>query len=397
MLIRKGYRFCLKPKPHHEAKLRQSSGCSRFVWNKALAIQKERLANKQFYLSYNELAGLLVDWKKDRDLCFLSAVHSQPLQQTLKDLYRAIRDAFDKTSRFPKFKKKGTHDSFRYPQSFVINGNVIYLPKIGWVPFFKSREIEGTPKNITVSRHGKHWYVAIQVEIEVADPVHPSKNAVGIDMGVTRFATLSNGTFFEPLNSLKTLGTKLAKQQRKLFQKVKFSKNWHKQRARVNAVHARIAAARKDYLHKISTTISKNHALVAMEALKVINMSSTARGTKENPGKKVRQKSALNKAILDQGWYEFRRMLDYKQWWRGGHLVVVPPQHTSQRCPECGHIHPNNRSSQSVFRCLRCRYTANADYVAALNILAAGHAVLACGEVGAVRPLDEAGTRKEAA
>ena len=127
-------------------------------------------------------------------------------------LDKALKDAFDKKSpkRFPVFKKKGMQDSFRYPQGFKITGNVIYLPKIGWIPFFKSRELEGTPRNVTVSRRGKHWFVSIQTEKEVADPVHASKSSIGIDMGVRRFATLSDGIYYEPLNSFKGLQKKLA-------------------------------------------------------------------------------------------------------------------------------------------------------------------------------------------
>lgn len=399
MLIRKAYKYRLKTKPHHDLKLRQSAGCSRFVWNKALALQKDRLDNKLSCLSYNQLAGLLVEWKKDKDLSFLREIHSQPLQQTLKDLDRAIHDAFDKTSpkRFPVFKKKGVHDSFRYPQGFQITGNVIYLPKIGWIPFYKSREIEGVPKNITVSRQGNHWDIAVQVEIEVAEPVHPSKEDTAIDLGIARFATLSDGTFYEPLNIFKTLSAALARAQRDLSRKVKFSRNWQKQKAKVNKIHTRIANARKDYLHKLSTAISKNHVLVVLEDLKVVNMSASAKGTFECPGRNVSAKSGLNKAILDQAWSEFRRMLEYKQLWRGGMVIVVPPQYTSQTCPECGYVHKDNRKTQSVFKCIRCHYRANADHVGARNLLAAGYAVLACGEVGAVSPLSEAGIRKDAA
>ena len=136
-----------------------------------------------------------------------------------------------------------------------------------------------------------------------------------------------------------------------------------------------------DFLHKHSTAISKNHALVMLEALKVSNMSKSAKGTVEAPGRNVKAKSGLNKAILDQGWSEFRRILEYKLLWRGGMVVEVPPQHTSQKCPVCHFISAGNRKSQAVFRCIDCGYTANADTVAAMNIKAAGHAVLACGEM----------------
>jgi IS605 OrfB family transposase len=382
MLIRKGFRFRLKANRFQDAKLLKFAGCNRFVWNMALSIQKERLANDLSCLSYARLCNMLVDMKSE--FPFLKEVHSQTLQQTLKNLGRAIKDAFDKSSpkKFPKFKKRGVDDGFRFPQGFKLNDNVIYLPKIGWIPFFKSCDIEGTPKNVTISRQGKHWFVSVQTEIELSMPMHPSCGSVGLDLGVKRFVTLSDGSYFEPLNSFKRLEKKLVCEQRKLSRKKLKSQNWHKQKAVVNRIHTKIANARRDYLHKVSTIVSKNHALTVIEDLKVVNMSASARGTIESPGCNVRQKAGLNKAILDQGWSEFRRMLEYKQLWRGGVVVAVSPRHTSQLCPECNHVSAENRKSQMVFRCLACGFTANADYVASLNILAAGHAALARGEDG---------------
>lgn len=382
MLIRKGYKYRLKPDRFEETDCSRTAGCNRFVWNTMLAIQKERLDNGLSCLSYTRMAAVLIDMKAEFE--FLKGVHSQTLQQNLKDLDRAIKDAFDKRSpkQFPKFKKRGINDHFRYPQGFKLNNNVVYLPRIGWVPFFKSGDIEGNPKNITVSRTGKRWDVSIQTEMEISPPAHSSATSAGADMGIKRFVTLSDGTYFEPLNSFKKLEDKLSREQRKLSRKRLYSQNWIKQKAVVNRIHKQIANARKDYLHKVSTTISENQALVVLEDLKVVNMSASAKGTVEQPGKNVRQKAGLNKAILDQGWSEFRRMLEYKQLWRGGLTLAVPPQHTSQKCPVCGFVHADNRKSQAVFRCINCGYTANADHVAAMNILAAGHAALACGESG---------------
>jgi putative transposase len=382
MVNRKAYRYRLKARPLQVSKLTQFAGCCRLVWNKALAIQKERLDRKESCLSYNKLAAVLFEWKRDPDLSFLRDAHSQVLQQSLMFLDRAIQDAFDRTSPkgFPRFKKKGLHDSFRYPQGFTINGDAVYLPKIGWIPLYKSREIQGEPKNVTVSRRGRHWFVSIQTEMEVQGPVHPSTSSVAIDMGVKRFATLSDGTFYEPLNSFQRLQGKLAHEQRNLFRKIKGSRNWHKQKGTITRLHIRIADARNDYLHKTSTVISKTHALVVLEDLKVANMSAWAKGTVENPGRNVRAKSGLNRAILDQGWHEFRRMLEYKQVWRGGTVITVTPRNTSRTCPVCRHVSSDNRKRQEQFRCVRCGYSGNADYVAALNILAAGHAVTACGE-----------------
>ena len=196
---------------------------------------------------------------------------------------------------------------------------------------------------------------------------------------MAELATLSDGTVLEPVNSFQKNQKKLARLQRQLSRKVKFSHNWQKQKRKIQRLHSRIANIRRDYLHKVTTTVSKNHAMIVIEDLKVSNMSKSAAGTVSQPGRNVRAKSGLNRSILDQGWYEMRRQLEYKQLWRGGQVLAVPPAYTSQRCACCGHTAKENRLSQSKFRCQICGYTANADVNGARNILAAGHAVLARG------------------
>ena len=197
-------------------------------------------------------------------------------------------------------------------------------------------------------------------------------------MGIVRFATLSDGTFYEPLNSFKHHQDSLRKAQQSLSRKEKFSNNWHKAKSRVQRIHSHIADARNDFLHKVSTVISKNHAMVAVEDLKVRNMSKSAAGSVEEPGTNVSAKSGLNKSILDQGWGEFHRQLEYKLAWNGGTLVKVSPQNTSRTCPECGHVSGENRRSQASFKCVKCGFEQNADLVGAVNILRAGHARIAC-------------------
>lgn len=205
-------------------------------------------------------------------------------------------------------------------------------------------------------------------------------------MGISRFATLSNGKYFEPKNSLKNRQIKLAKLQKQLSHKKKFSNNWKKQKAKISKLHSQITNTRNDYLHKISNHISKNHAIVYIEDLKVSNMSKSAKGTLESKGKNVKVKSGLNRSILDQGWFEFRRQLDYKLLWSGGYLVKVNPRNTSRTCPRCEHISKDNRKTQSKFECIECSYSENADLVGAINILRVGHTQLACEVNGAVMP-----------
>ncbi len=375
------YKFQLKPKFKQEQKFRSFAGSCRFVWNKALAIRKTAYEENQEKISYTTLAGFLTNWKKEEETSFLSKVHSQILQQSLKDLDRAYQNFFAKRADFPRFKKKNTHNAFRYPQGFKIdeNNSRIFLPKIGWVKYRNSRNIEGIAKNVTVSLKAGKWYVSIQTERELAEPIHTSHTSLGIDLGITYFATFSDGIMIEPIHSFRKLEKKLKKLQKKLSKSVKFSSNWIKQKMKISRFHRKISNIRTDFLHKLTTTISKKHALVVIEDLKVSNMSRSASGSLEKPGKNVQAKSGLNKSILDQGWFEFRRQLAYKLEWLGGKLIAIAPQYTSQKCNCCGFTSKENRKTQALFKCISCNFQSNADHNAALNILAAGHAVLACG------------------
>ncbi|EFC6022060.1 transposase [Escherichia coli] len=377
------FKFQLRPGGQQECEMRRFAGACRFVFNRALALQNENHEAGNKYIPYGKMASWLVEWKNATEMQWLKDSPSQPLQQSLKDLERAYKNFFQNRAAFPRFKKRGQNDAFRYPQGVKLDqeNSRIFLPKLGWMRYRNSRQVTGVVKNVTVSQSCGKWYISIQTESEVSTPVHPSASMVGLDAGVAKLATLSDGTVFEPVNSFQKNQKKLARLQRQLSRRVKFSNNWQKQKRKIQRLHSRIANIRRDYLHKVTTTVSKNHAMIVIEDLKVSNMSKSAAGTLSQPGRNVRAKSGLNRSILDQGWYEMRRQLEYKQLWSGGQLLAVPPAYTSQRCACCGHTAKENRLSQSQFRCQVCGYTANADVNGARNILAAGHAVLACGEM----------------
>lgn len=390
------FRYQLMPNGEQQRKMIQFAGACRFVYNKALALQMERYERGEKRLGYVGLCRLLTEWRNGTDTTWLADAPVHPLQQTIRDLERAYANFFAKRAGFPRFKKKGRKDSFRYsdPNSIKLDqGNSrIFLPKLGWVRYRNSRAVLGAVRCVTVSQHCGKWYVSIATRREVEQPI-PNGGAVGIDMGVARFATLSDGTFYAPLNSFKRHADRLRRAQQSMSRKVRFSKNWKKAKARVQKIYARIANARRDYLHKISTAISKSHAVVCVEDLQVQNMTKSAAGTVDAPGKNVQAKSGLNESILDQGWYEFRRQLDYKLAWNGGRLIAVPPQNTSRTCPCCGHVSADNRRTQKRFACVECGFEENADVVGAINILRAGLARFACEVSGAVMP-PAAGTHR---
>ena len=385
------FKYELRPNGQQQRQMRRFAGSCRFVFNKALALQKERYEQGQKKLGYAGLCKLLTEWRGSGETPWLKDAPVHPLQQTLKDLERAYANFFAQRAAFPRFKKKGQHDSLRYPdpkQFKLDEGNGrIFLPKLGWMRLRLSRPVLGKPCNATVSQSGGKWFVSIQTGLEVQQPVPQATSAVGIDMGVARFATFSDGSFLAPLASFKKHEIRLRRHQRAMSRKTKFSSNWKKAKAKVQRLHTRIAHCRKDYLHKATTTISQNHAMVCIEDLQVKNMSKSAAGTANAPGKNVRAKSGLNKAILDQGWFEFRRQLEYKLAWNGGMLIAVPPHNTSRTCPCCGHVSKDNRKTQAQFKCVACGHAENADVVGAINVLERGHRLLACGEdVSHARP-----------
>jgi putative transposase len=380
MKIRKAYKFRLKTNNAIDQKFWLFAGHCRFVWNYFWQINQNRLSQGQKIMRYNEMDYWSKFLKDSDKYNFLAEAQAHIIQQKLKDLDKAYMDAFDKkqpNKRMPKKRKKQLHSSFRFPQAqhFEIDNRRVKLPKIGWVGFHKSQEIVGKPKNITISHKSGHWYMSVQVEVEVTQRDIANDTAIGIDVGIANFATcatVNSDCIYEPKNSFRSIETKLAKEQRKLKNKKKFSNNWVKQTKKIQNIHSKAANIRNDHLHKVSTEICKNHAMIFIEDLKISNMSKSAKGTQEQHGKNVKAKSGLNKSILDQGWYKFRNQLEYKSHWQGGVVVAVEPRYTSQTCSNCGNKAKESRLTQSSFVCVSCGFEANADVNAARNVLAAG-------------------------
>jgi putative transposase len=425
MKINKAYKFRLEPNAEQEVILNNLVGSARFVWNQVLAVSFEMFAKNEFINATN-LVNKIMDIKANPEFAFLkTSSNAVSLQQKIRDLASAWSRFFDpkvharlkenkkkpKKPKFfkladgteiqlrplmPRFKRKSDGcDSIRlvqFDKYCRVEGNRVKLPNgVGFVKFRKSQDILGIIKNVTISKKSGHWYVSFGTERELAqNPIHPSKTAVGIDLGVAKLIATSDGQVIKPKNSFKANQIKLAALQRQLSRKVLFSQNWKKHNRKIQKLHHHIANIRHDYLHKITTTISKNHAMIACEDLKVANMSKSASGSMEKKGKNVKAKSGLNKSILDQGWGMMVNMLEYKQQWQGGLLIKVNPRYTSQTCFKCKHVAKENRRTQAKFECVECGYIANADVNAARNILAAGHAVLSVeGRCSKGRPLKQ--------
>jgi putative transposase len=382
MELLQAFKFELMPTGEQARKMRQFAGACRFVYNKALALQQENHKAGDKFIGGFAMKKRFTERRSSTETPWLSGAPRHPCDEAILALDRAFKNFFEGRMSYPRFKRKGEHDGFTYPDKKQIkldreNGR-ISLPKLGYIRLRNSRTVLGEVRSATVSLRAGKWYVSILTKRDVEQPV-PHGPAVGIDVGVARFATMSDGSFIAPLSSFRKHEKRLAKYQRRMARKVKGSSNWKKAKSRIQRIHARIADARADFLHKASNTISKNHAMVAVEDLKISNMSKSAKGTVDAPGRNVRAKSGLNKSVLDQGWGEFRRQLEYKTAWRGGYFVAVDPKNTSRTCPCCGHVSAGNRKTQALFACVKCGHEANADHVGALNVLAAGHAAIACG------------------
>lgn len=384
MQRRQAFKFEMMPDGQQQRSMRRFAGACRFVYNQALALQKTNHEAGGKFIGYVAMAKYLTAWRNGPETPWLAEAPTHPLQHALKDLERAYKNFFAKQASFPRFKRKTDKASFRYPdpkQFKLDEANArIFLPKLGWLRYRKSRRVQGALRNATVSERAGRWFVSIQTVREVEPPLPQATSAIGIDVGIARFATFSDGQYLAPLASFKRHEIRLRRYQRSMSRKRQGSRNWHKARAKVQRLHARIADVRQDFLHQASSQIARAHALVCVEDLRVKNMSASAAGTIEQPGKNVRAKSGLNKAILDQGWFEFRRQLQYKLDWHGGQLLAVDPKNTSRTCPECGHVAAENRKTQARFACVACGHEAHADLAGALNILARGHCAAACGE-----------------
>lgn len=302
------------------------------------------------------------------------------LQSALKDLDHAFQNFFAGRAAYPRFKRKGDGDGFHLKDKAYLgfkrlnrNKGAVRLPKVGWVKLRGYRQLGGELRNVTISKRGGHWYAAIAWQADVADPAPSTLPPVGIDRGIRIFAALSTGRNYIAPAFFGRIEKKLTNVQRKLARQTKGSANWRKTKARIARLHIKATNARRDFMHKVSHDIAKNHGVVAIEALRVKNMSRSAKGTAEAPGRNVRQKAGLNRSILDAGWGRFATLLGYKLAQRGGELIEVPPEYTSQTCSSCGRVDKVSRN-RSRFSCTSCGHEVDADTNAAINIIRAGQA-----------------------
>jgi len=353
------------------------AGSARYAYNWALDRNKKRLEQKEKLLSSVDLHKLWVSEVKSVHAWTYEVSKCSP-QQAFRDLETGFKRCFiQKIGKFPVFKKKGQRDSFYLEGAIKAKGNSIKLPKFGWVKCSETLP-DVAIKNVVISRQADHWFVSFKVPHTTAI-TEKQTEVVGVDLGIKTLATLSDGKQFTNPRPYKNYQRKLRLAQRQMSKKwVKGkkiqSKNYQKAKGKVAKLHYKVANIRKDHLHKLTTYLSKNHAEIVIEDLNVKGMSQNHR---------------LASAILDGGFYEFKRQLTYKCAWYGAVLTLAPRYFASSKtCAVCGQKKAQLSLKDRIFRCDSCGHEQDRDLNAAINLKkqAVSYTASACGALDHQKP-----------
>ena len=356
----KTYKFRLNPTHHQRALLNNTLEMCRWVYNETLATRKNAWEQEKKSVSCYDTIKMLPGWKKGKPE--LSQVYSQVLQEVCTRVDLAFQAFFRRVKAgekpgYPRFRGRGWYDSFTYPQTgFTLYDNGLLLSKIGAVKIVQHRPIEGKIKTLNISRDAVgNWYACFSCECE-PKPLPPSAKAVGVDVGLTSFATLSTGEKVENPRFFRQDENKLAKAQRKLSKAEKGTPDRNKRRLAVCHIHQRIANRRKDFAHKLSRRIVNEFGIIALEKLNTKGML---------------QNHCLAKSISDAAWNQFAQYTQYKAENAGRECVLVDPRNTSKKCSRCGTLVEKDLSVR-IHSCPICGLKIDRDENAAINILALG-------------------------
>jgi putative transposase len=364
--MRLAYKYRLFPTKTQRQALESALELCRWVYNQTLALRKDAWEQEERSVSYFETKRMLPLWKEQKPA--LAAVHSQVLQDVTLRVNLAFKAFFRRLEAgekpgYPRFKGRGWYDSITYPQygnGVKLDGDKLVLSKIGAIEIGLHRQPQGTIKTVVLRRNALgNWYACLSCEVE-RRALEPSPNTVGVDVGLTWFATLSTGEQIENPRFFRQDEKDLAKAQRKL-QAAKNTPDYGPRKRTVQHIHKRIANRRKDFAHKLSRRLVNEFQVIAFEDLDIQEMQ-THNGT------------GVNKSIGDVAWHQFVQFTTYKAASAGRSCVRVDPRNTTKACSTCGEIVPKARSER-IHTCPQCGLTLDRDHNAALNILARG---LAC-------------------
>ena len=362
--IRKAYKFRLYPTVAQQQILARRFGACRWVWNHFLAERKAIYQLTGKTMNYNACARSFTDLKRQSALAWLQEGYVVSYQQALRDQDKAYGHFFRRVKNgekpgFPRFKSRNARQAMRFVLrtgcKLSIQDKRIRVPKVGHIRMVQHRRIEGVPKNMTVSRtKSGRYFVSIQCELEMELP-EPSGAAVGIDLGLSAFATLSTGEQIAAPRHYRREERRLRLLQRRVSRKRKGSSNRRRAVMRVTKLHERIANRRVDYLHKLSHALTKRHGHIGIEDLNL---------------KGMQQGLNLAKSVSDAGVGEFVRQLGYKGRWYGCEVVKVDRWFPSSKlCSECGEKNDTLTLSDRRWVCEGCGVIHERDENAAANIL----------------------------
>jgi putative transposase len=363
----RGLKYRFYPTSEQRLILAQTFGCTRFVYNWALALRTDSYYQEQKSLSYTDTSNALTKLKKDPEKTWLKQVSAVPLQQGLRHLNTAFTNFFAGRSKYPKFKQKNNRQTAHYaPNAFKWQDGKLTLAKMSQPLKIRwSRYFEGQPKQIIVSKDpANRYFVSFLVEEEL-EQWDKANDEIGIDLGVKDVLVTSNGFASGNPKYYQKYQARLKTLQSRLSRKQKGSKNRDKARLKVAKLHAKIADCRKDFLHKLTTRLVRENQAIYTETLAVKNMMANHK---------------LAKAIADCGWSEALRQFQYKCQWHGRKLGAIDRWFpSSKRCNPCGYILDKLPLDVREWICPSCNSHNPRDENAAKNILAVGQTVTACG------------------
>ncbi len=363
----KTFKYRLKLTPTQERTVDSWVNTCRAVYNLALETKIHAYRSYGVNVSVFDLHKQLPDLKKDID--WIKDVPSQTLQDAIDRMGKAY-DSFFRGGGFPRWATKDRYNSILFKSVKIENHNRVKLPKIGSVKYFNSRPLTGQLRNATITRGNGKYYISIVTKQEGNQKLLiPNDSQVGIDMGVSYWASLSTGTQIENPKHTNKYASQLRIESRKLARMKNKSSNRVKQKLVVGKLHKKISNVRGDFIHKQTTNLVNSFGLIAIEDLKIKNMTRSAKGDAENHGSNVKAKTGLNRSLNDVGFHIFKTQLEYKGEWYGRTIIKVDPKYTSQTCNSCGAKDKKSRISQAKYVCLSCGHEDNADLNAAKNIL----------------------------